>query len=65
MENWAEIRRLHRSENILINRNERLFTERQRIGMAVRDGGCMADGCDRPPSSCEAHDVNQWVRDNG
>ena len=48
-----------------VGRNKRLFTERQRIGMAVRDDGCMADGCDRPPSSCEAHHVNQWVRDNG
>ena len=33
--------------------------------MAVRDGGCIADGCDRPPSYCEAHHINQWLRDNG
>ncbi len=48
-----------------VGRNQRLFTEKQRIGMAVRDGGCMADGCDRPPSWCEAHHINQWVRDDG
>jgi hypothetical protein len=48
-----------------IGRNQRLFTEKQRIGMAVRDGGCIADGCDRPPSYCEAHHVNQWLRDDG
>ncbi len=48
-----------------VGRNQRLFTEKQRIGMAVRDGGCIADGCDRPPSYCEAHHINQWTRDNG
>lgn len=48
-----------------VGRNKRLFTERQRTGMAVRDGGCMAEGCDRPPSYCEAHHIDQWARDNG
>jgi hypothetical protein len=48
-----------------VGRNKRFFTERQRTGMAVRDGGCMADGCDRPPSYCEAHHIDQWLRDDG
>jgi hypothetical protein len=48
-----------------VGRNKRLFTEKQRIGMAVRDGGCIADGCDRPPSYCEAHHIDQWLRDDG
>ncbi|MES2171398.1 MAG: DUF222 domain-containing protein [Actinomycetota bacterium] len=48
-----------------VGRNRRLFNEKQRIGMAVRDGGCIADGCDRPPSWCEAHHINQWARDDG
>ncbi|HAM26648.1 MAG TPA: HNH endonuclease, partial [Microbacteriaceae bacterium] len=48
-----------------VGRNQRLFTERQRIGMAARDGGCMAPGCDRPPAWCEAHHINQWARDHG
>jgi hypothetical protein len=48
-----------------VSRNRRLFTERQRIGMAARDGGCLADGCDRPPSWCEAHHIDQWARDDG
>ena len=48
-----------------VGRNQRLFTEKQRIGMAVRDGGCIADGCNRPPSYCEAHHINQWFRDDG
>jgi hypothetical protein len=25
----------------------------------------MADGCDRPPSYCEAHHIDQWLRDDG
>jgi hypothetical protein len=48
-----------------VGRAQRLFTERQRIGLAVRDGGCRFPGCDRPPSWCEAHHINQWARDRG
>ncbi|TXN31944.1 DUF222 domain-containing protein [Lacisediminihabitans profunda] len=48
-----------------VGRDKRLFTERQRTGMAVRDGGCLAEGCDRPPSHCEAHHIDQWARDGG
>ena len=48
-----------------VGRNKRLFTERQRIGMTVRDGGCLFPSCDRPPSYCEAHHIDQWHRDNG
>ena len=48
-----------------VGRTQRLFTARQRIGLAVRDGGCRFPGCDRPPSWAEAHHVNQWHRDQG
>lgn len=48
-----------------IGREKRLFTPRQRIGLAVRDGGCRFPGCDRPPSWCEAHHINEWFRDQG
>jgi hypothetical protein len=48
-----------------VGREQRLFTARQRIGLAVRDGGCIWPGCDRPPSWCEAHHINQWKRDHG
>ena len=50
---------------INVGRTQRLFTERQRIGMAVRDGGCRFPGCDRPPSWCEAHHIDHWQRDDG
>jgi hypothetical protein len=48
-----------------IGREQRLFTTRQRIGLAVRDGGCRFPGCDRPPSWCEAHHINEWAKDHG
>ena len=39
----------------------RLFSELQRTAMAVRDKGCTADGCDRPPAWCEAHHDEAWA----
>ena len=44
-----------------VGRTQRLFTERQRTGLAVRDGGCRFPGCHRPPSWCEAHHINPWA----
>jgi hypothetical protein len=43
-----------------VGRAQRLFTSRQRIALAVRDGGCRFPGCDRPPSWCEAHHLVPW-----
>ena len=52
--------------NVLdLGRELRLFTRRQRIALAARDGGCIWTGCDRPPSWCEAHHINEWRRDHG
>ena len=48
-----------------VGREHRLYTRKQRVALAARDGGCMFGDCDRPPSWCEAHHVNHWVRDNG
>jgi hypothetical protein len=45
-----------------VGREQRLFTTRQRVGLAARDGGCLFPQCDRPPSWCEAHHVNPWSR---
>lgn len=45
-----------------VGRAQRLFTERQRTALAVRDGGCRFPGCDRPPSFCEAHHIVPWQR---
>ena len=48
-----------------VGRSQRLFTDRQRIALAARDGGCRFPGCDRPPSWCEAHHIDEWVRHKG
>jgi hypothetical protein len=52
-------------EGMNVGREQRLFTPRQRTGMAARDGGCMWIGCDRPPSWTEAHHIDFWDRDHG
>jgi hypothetical protein len=44
-----------------VGREQRLFTAKQRIALAVRDGGCIWPGCDRPPSYCEAHHIDGWA----
>lgn len=48
-----------------LGRSQRLFSASQRLVLAARDGGCIADGCDRPPSWCEAHHIRHWYRDHG
>jgi hypothetical protein len=48
-----------------VGREQRLFTPKQRIALAVRDGGCLWRGCDRPASYCEAHHVDEWAADGG
>jgi hypothetical protein len=50
---------------INVGREQRLFTARQRIALGVRDGGCRAPGCDKPPSWTEAHHIDYWSRDRG
>lgn len=48
-----------------VGRDHRLFTRRQRVGLAARDGGCRFPECSRPPSWCEAHHIDEWQRDGG
>jgi hypothetical protein len=48
-----------------LGRRRRLHTEAQRMAMAVRDGGCTALGCDRPPAWCEAHHEDAWSEGGG
>lgn len=43
-----------------VGRSQRLFTVRQRVALAARDGGCRWAGCERPPSWCEAHHIEPW-----
>jgi hypothetical protein len=48
-----------------VGREQRFYTRRQRIALAVRDGGCRWPDCERPPSYTEAHHTRFWMRDNG
>jgi len=46
-----------------LGRTQRLFSEKQRIALAARDGGCLM--CGRPPSWCEAHHIDHWEQHHG
>nr|WP_274637371.1 HNH endonuclease signature motif containing protein [Microbacterium bovistercoris] len=46
-----------------VGREQRLYTPAQRIALAIRDGGCLWPGCDRPASYCEAHHIDLWSED--
>ncbi|GAA4484788.1 HNH endonuclease signature motif containing protein [Microbacterium panaciterrae] len=48
-----------------VGREHRLFTPKQRLALAIRDGGCRWRGCDRPASYGEAHHIDEWHRDRG
>lgn len=43
-----------------LGREARLFSPKQRVALAVRDGGCRWRDCDRPASYCEAHHIDPY-----
>ncbi|MBW9119467.1 DUF222 domain-containing protein [Microbacterium trichothecenolyticum] len=43
-----------------LGREARMYSAAQRLALAVRDGGCVWPGCDRPPSYCEAHHCDHF-----
>lgn len=47
---------------LYLGREARLFSSRQRVTLAVRDGGCRIPGCDRPPHYCEAHHIDEYAK---
>jgi len=48
-----------------LGRKQRLASGDQWTALAVRDGGCVAPGCDRPVAFCQAHHLSWWDRDGG
>ena len=50
---------------LYLGREERLYSAKQRIALAVRDGGCLFPGCPMPASYCEAHHIDHFARDKG
>ncbi len=54
-----------RDGDLNVGREQRLYSSRQRLALAARDGGCRWPRCERPPGWCEAHHINEWARDGG
>jgi hypothetical protein len=50
------------SQPLDIGRKGRFHTRAQRVALGLRDQGCTAMGCDRPPSMCHAHHDVPWSR---
>jgi hypothetical protein len=44
-----------------VGRTTRVVQPAQRMALAVRDGGCVFPGCDRPLAWCDAHHLWHWV----
>jgi hypothetical protein len=61
----TEIVFLDSGQPLDVGYEQRLFTKKQRIALAARDGGCRHPDCDRPPSWTEAHHVQHWKKDKG
>jgi HNH endonuclease len=49
------------SEPLDVGRASRVVQPGQRSALAVRDGGCVFPGCDRPLAWCEAHHLIHWL----
>ena len=49
-----------RSEVLDLGRARRLFSRAQRVWLAMKYGGCAAEGCDWPPGLCHAHHLTAW-----
>ena len=48
------------SQVLDIGRTRRFHTNAQRVALALRDRGCTAENCDRPPGVCHAHHEHPW-----
>jgi hypothetical protein len=49
------------SQPVNVGRATRVVQPAQRMALAVRDGGCVFPGCDRPLAWCDAHHLWHWV----
>jgi hypothetical protein len=50
----------HDGEPLNVGRAERTATPAQYRALVVRDRGCAAPGCDRPPGWCQVHHLTFW-----
>jgi hypothetical protein len=44
-----------------LGRGRRTASAAQRRALRLRDGGCVGEGCDRPPAWCEPHHIVHWA----
>lgn len=49
------------NEILQMGRKARTATPAQLRALAIRDGGCVVPGCDRPPDWCDAHHLIPWI----
>lgn len=50
---------------LYLGREHRLYSAKQKLTLAVRDGGCLIPGCPMPASYCESHHIDHYERDRG
>ena len=65
---------MHGSQDVIVDgcgnpldlgREQRLFSAKQRVALAARDGGCVWPGCTRVASYCEAHHIDHYAEHGG
>ena len=49
------------SQPLDVGRRTRTIPSAIRRALELRDGGCVAPGCDRPPAWCDAHHKTHWA----
>ena len=49
------------SQVLDLGRTTRVIPAGLRRALALRDGGCVIEGCDRPPAHCDAHHLHHWA----
>ncbi len=49
------------SQPLDVGRTTRVIPAALRRALVVRDGGCIHEGCDRPPEWCDAHHIQHWA----
>ena len=47
---------------LYLGREHRLYSSKQKLVLAARDGGCRWTGCDRPASYCETHHIDPYAQ---
>lgn len=54
----------NRGNPLDLGREQRLFSAKQKLALAIRDGGCAGIGCPVPAAYCESHHIDH-VADGG